>query len=120
MVIIGAVAGAIYVRIAYLSRPDAIGTVLLGAGLGALIAGGIAFFETVFFAKPNSRIRRLPFLASVAVRIFVHANIVLGTRSPRRSSRSIVQMFHSVPAGKEIPFAQERFFLFGDSAAARL
>jgi len=29
-------------------------------------------------------------------------------------------MFHSVPAGKEIPVAQERFFLFGDSLAARL
>ena len=27
-------------------------------------------------------------------------------------------MLHSVPAGKEIPFAQERFFLFGDSVAA--
>lgn len=29
-------------------------------------------------------------------------------------------MFHSVLAGKEIPFAQERFFLFSDSLAARL
>ena len=95
MIIIGAIAGAIYVRIAYLSRPDAIGTVLLGAGLGGLIGGGIAFFETVFFAKPYSRIRRLPFLASVAVRIFVHANIVLG-------SRIVAQTVYTATSGNEI------------------
>lgn len=80
MALVGAVAGGLYARIAYISRPDAIGSVMLGITLGVLIGAGISFFETVFVSRPNSRIRQMPFFLSVLLRAVIYSFIIVTAR----------------------------------------
>lgn len=80
MALVGAVSGGLYARIAYISRPDAFGSVFLGITLGVLIGAGISYFETVFVSRPNSRIRRMPFFLSLLIRAVVYSLIILAAR----------------------------------------
>ncbi len=80
MALVGAIAGGLYARIAYISRPDAFGSVFLGVTLGVLIGAGISYFETAFVSKPNSKIRQMPFFLSVLVRAFVYSIIIVIAR----------------------------------------
>lgn len=80
MALIGAIAGGMYTSVIYLSRPDAVGSVVLGVCLGALIGTGISLFESVFVARPNSRIRQLPFWLSMLIRAFAASMIIMVAR----------------------------------------
>ena len=49
-----------------------------------------------------------------------HTSTVLRQACPSCSARSIVEFGHFLLADKEIPFAQKRFFLCGDSRTVRI
>lgn len=76
---IGAVIGVLYTQVVYLSRPDAEGSIWIGFFIGSFVSGLSAVFEIFAVNRPESRIRALPFLASLFVRIVSHLVLIIVT-----------------------------------------
>jgi len=97
----GAIIGAVYTEIVYLSRPNPDGSIWIGVFIGMLLSGGSSAFEVFFVSKPESRIRALPFYLAFLIRVIVHLVIIF-------TSIKIVQSVYTRLTGSDI-------FLLGDS-----
>lgn len=97
----GAVIGYLYTVVVYLSRPDPEGSAWIGVFIGAIMSGASSVFELFFIAKPESKIRALPFYASFFIRVMVHLGLIIITIL-------LVQSVYSYVTGS-------RIFLIGDN-----
>ncbi len=95
MMIVGAFSGGLYAWVAYLSRPDAFGSILLGIGLGALIGTGVSYVEVVFVSRPYSKLRQWPFWVSGPLRVLIHSFVILG-------SRFVAQTVYNLISGEKV------------------
>lgn len=77
VMLVGAFVGLIYTYAFYLSRPDPEGSIWIGISIGVLLSGFASAFEIFFINSPESKIRTLPFLVSLIIRITVHFTIIV-------------------------------------------
>ena len=77
VMIVGALVGLTYTYAFYLSRPVPEGNIWIGISIGVLLSGFASAFELFFINSPDSKIRTLPFLGSLIIRITVHFTIIV-------------------------------------------
>lgn len=77
--LIGALVGYSYTFLVYTSQEGAQGSVWMGIAIGVVISGLSSSFESLFVGEPSSKIRSMPFLYSLIIRMIVHTTIILIT-----------------------------------------
>jgi len=95
IMLFGAIIGAVYAELVYLSRPNPQGSIWVGVFIGMLLSGGSSAFEVLFVSKPQSIIRALPTYLAFLVRLIVHLIII-------SASIFIVQLAYNQITGSDI------------------